>query len=115
MYVSLTSQLVQGRLTRDLADETRENTEILRDISLPQETHDAAHVSLEEDADFKSLITNVFTQRKVSDMAEYWRDFLSITDVLVKNVYIGQLRQLSACHVAVDGSVRQQWAWDVAA
>ena len=44
-------------------------------------------MALQEDADLKSLITNVFTQMKVSDMAEYWRDFLSITDELLMNVY----------------------------
>ena len=62
---------MQGRLTLDLADETRENLEILRDTSLSQESRAAAHVALENDADLERLITNFFTQVKASDMVDY--------------------------------------------
>ncbi|KAJ3603232.1 hypothetical protein NHX12_030974 [Muraenolepis orangiensis] len=87
MYEALLSQLVKGRLVPNLADETRENLEILRDTSLSKESHAAAHVALEDDADLESLITNLFTQVEASDMADYWRDFLSMTDVLMQNVH----------------------------
>ncbi|KAJ3602737.1 hypothetical protein NHX12_030486 [Muraenolepis orangiensis] len=86
MYEALLSQLVKGRLVPNLADETRENLEILRDTSLSKESRAAAHVALEDDADLESLITNLFTQVEASDMADYWRDFLSMTDVLIQNV-----------------------------
>ncbi|KAJ3584138.1 hypothetical protein NHX12_014634, partial [Muraenolepis orangiensis] len=81
MYEALLSQLVKGRLVPNLADETRENLEILRDTSLSKESRAAAHVALE------SLITNLFTQVEASDMADYWRDFLSMTDVLMQNLH----------------------------
>ncbi|KAJ3580968.1 hypothetical protein NHX12_017231, partial [Muraenolepis orangiensis] len=85
MYEALLNQLVKGRLVPNLADETRENLEILRDTSLSKESRTAAHVALEDDADLESLITNLFTQVEASDMADYWRDFLSMTDVLMQN------------------------------
>ncbi|KAJ3585747.1 hypothetical protein NHX12_014466 [Muraenolepis orangiensis] len=87
MYEALLSQLVKGRLVPNLADETRENLEILRDTSLSKESRAAAHMALEDDADLESLITNLFTQVEASDMADYWRDFLSMTDVLMQNVH----------------------------
>ena len=71
MYEALKSQLVKGRLTPDLADETRENLQILRNTSISQEPRDAAHAALEEDADLGSLITNIFTQTEASVMADY--------------------------------------------
>ena len=53
-------------------------------------------------------ITNLFTQVEVSHMANYWRDFLSMTDELIQNVHavhMGRVCQLSASHAAMDGSV----------
>lgn len=87
MYEALISQLVKGRLMPNLADETRENLEILRDTSLSQESRAAAHAALEDDADLETLITNLFTQVEASDMADYWRDFLCMTDALMQNVH----------------------------
>jgi hypothetical protein len=66
-----------------MADETKKNLEILRDTSLSQESCAAAHATLEEDADIDSLITNLFTHVEASDMADYWRDFLSMTAALM--------------------------------
>ena len=63
----LMSQQRQRRLTPNLADETRENLEILRDISLSQESHTTAYSSLKDDADLECLITNLFTQGETSD------------------------------------------------
>ena len=87
MYEALMSQLVHERLTPHLADDTRVNLEILRGTSLSQESHAAAHAALEEDADLDSLITNLFTHVEASDMADYWRDFLSMTDTFMQNVH----------------------------
>ncbi|KAJ3603234.1 hypothetical protein NHX12_030976 [Muraenolepis orangiensis] len=98
MYEALLSQLVKGRLVPNLADETRENLEILRDTSLSKESHAAAHVALEDDADLESLITNLFTQVEASDMADYWRDFLSMTDVLMQNVHAVHICNWDECH-----------------
>ena len=75
-----------------MADETSMNLEILRDISLSQESHAAAHTALEEDADLESLIANLFSRVKASDMADYWRDFLSMTDALMQNVHAVHLQ-----------------------
>ena len=71
MYEALMSQLVKGKLTSDLADETRENLQILRNTSLSQEPCVAARAALAEDADFENLITNIFIQTEASDMADY--------------------------------------------
>ena len=54
MYESLLSQLVKARLIPNLADETRENLEILKDGSLSQDSRAVAHIALEEDADLES-------------------------------------------------------------
>ena len=81
------SQLVKKRLTPNFADETRENLAVLRDTSLSQESCTAAHAALEDDPDIESLITNLFTHVEGRDMADYWRDFLSMTDALMQNVH----------------------------
>ena len=52
--------------------------------SLTRTLH-VAQVALAEEADLESLITNIFTQTEASDMADYWRDFLSMTDALMQN------------------------------
>ncbi|KAL8606602.1 hypothetical protein ACOMHN_009487 [Nucella lapillus] len=87
MYEALMSQLVQERITPDLGGETRENIRILRNTSLSKEARAAAHAALEEDADLENLITNLFTNVEASDMANYWRDFLTMTDALMQNVH----------------------------
>ncbi|KAL8590504.1 hypothetical protein ACOMHN_010940 [Nucella lapillus] len=87
MYEALMSQLVQGRITPDLGGETRENIKLLRNTSLSKEARAAAHAALEEDADLENLITNLFTHVEASDMADYWRDFLTMTDALMQNVH----------------------------
>ena len=84
MYEALVSQLVKKRLMPNLADETRENLAVLRDASLSQESRTAAYAALEGDPDLKSLITNLFTHVEGSDMVDYWRDFLSMTDALMQ-------------------------------
>ena len=57
VYEALMSQLVKGRLTPDLANETKENLQILRNTSLSQEPRVAAHAALDEGADLESLNT----------------------------------------------------------
>ena len=44
-------------------------------------------MELEEDSDPANLIANLFTHMEESDMADYWRDFLSETDALMQNVH----------------------------
>ena len=53
MYGVLVSQLMQGRLTPNLADEVKKKLEILRDTSTDQESRAAAHAALEEDAELE--------------------------------------------------------------
>ena len=60
MNEALVSQLVQGSLAFDLADETKENLEILRDMSQSQESRVDAHAALQDDVKFESLVTNSF-------------------------------------------------------
>ncbi|KAK7086504.1 hypothetical protein SK128_012262 [Halocaridina rubra] len=83
MYEALTSQLVQGSLAFDLADETKENLEILRDMSQSQESRAEAHAARQDDVKLESLITNLFNQVEGSDMAVYWRGFLTMRDDLM--------------------------------
>lgn len=86
-YEALISQLVQGSLELDLADEAMENLEILRDMSQSQESLPDAHAALQNDVKLESLITNLFNQVEGSDIADYWRDFLTMTDDLMQNVH----------------------------
>ena len=122
MYEALISQLVQGRLTPNLADETRENLEILRDTSRSKESRTAAHSALQDDADLDDLIGDLFNQVEASDMADYWRDFLSMTDALMQNVhavhicnwddYVSSLRAMLPWMVAYDNNRYGRWLPD---
>lgn len=122
MYEAIMSQLVQRRIMPNLTDKTRENLKILRDTSFSKESRAAAHVALEEDADLESLITNLFTQVESSDMANYWRDFLSMTDALMQNVhavkicnwdeYVSSLRAMLPWMVAYDNNRYGRWLPD---
>ena len=94
-----------------MADVTRENLEIARDMGLSQECRAAAHAALEKDADLESLINNLFSRLNASDMADCWKDFLSMTDALMQkcafNPYLqlGRVCQFFTCHAAMDGSI----------
>lgn len=122
MYEALMSQLVQERLTPHMADETKKNLETLRDMSLSQESRAAAHATLEEDAHLDGLINTLFTHVEASDMADYWRDFLSMTDVLMQNVhavhicnwdeYVESLRAMLPWMVAYDNNRYGRWLSD---
>ncbi len=103
----------------NLADETREKLEILSDTSLFQESCAAAHAALEDDADFNILVTNLFTYVEASDMPNYWRDFLSMTDTLMQNVhvvhvcnweeYVSSLRAMLPWMIAYDNNRYGRW------
>ncbi|KAK1893417.1 Serine/threonine-protein kinase ATG1 [Dissostichus eleginoides] len=122
MYEALMCQLMKENLGPDLADETRENLDILRDMSQSEESRADAHVALENDADLKSLVTNMFTHVEASDMANYWRDFLSMTDALMQNVhavhicnwdeYVSSLRAMLPWMVAYDNNRYGKWLPD---
>ncbi|KAL8575003.1 hypothetical protein ACOMHN_064534 [Nucella lapillus] len=122
MYEALMSQLVQGRITPDLGGETRENIRILRNTSLSKEARAAAHAALEEDADLENLITNLFSHVEASDMADYWRDFLTMTDALMQNVhavhecnwdeFVISLRAMLPWMVAYDNNRYGRWLSD---
>ena len=104
---ALMSQLVKGRLAPDKG----ENLQNLRDASLSQEPRVAAHAAL--DADLEILLTNIFTQTW-----DLWYGGLSGLPVhggradaecaRSPRLQLGRVRQLSARHAAMDGSVRQQ-------
>ena len=122
MYEALVSQLLKGRLLlTNLADETKKNLKILRDTSFPQESRAAAHKTLEDGADLESFIS-CSRKRKSSDMADDWRDFLSMTDALMQNVYavhtwncdeyVCSLRAMLPWMVACDNNRYGKWLPD---
>ncbi len=116
------TRLAKDRFMPNLADETREKLEILRDTSLSQESRAAAHAALEDDADFNILVTNLFTHVETSDMSNYWRDFLSMTDALMQNVhavhvcnweeYVSSLRAMLPWMIAYDNNRYGRWLPD---
>ena len=57
--------------------------EILRNLSFSQEPHANAHKALEEDVDLERLVANLFTHVDASNMANFWKDFLSMVDALM--------------------------------
>jgi hypothetical protein len=71
MYEALISQLVKTKVIPDLAVKTKDNLQILRDMSVSQESRAAAHVELEEDPGLANFIANLFTHMGDSDMAGY--------------------------------------------
>ena len=105
-----------------LGDETRENLKILKNTSLSQDSRAAANTALEDDDDLNSLITNLFTQVEDSDMAHYWKDFLSMTDALMQNVhavhvcnwdeFVSSLRAMLPWLIAYDNNQYGRWLPD---
>ena len=56
---------------------------ILRDASLARESRASAHTELENDAHLQTLIDDLFSEVEGSDMADYWKAFLIMTDVIM--------------------------------
>ena len=56
-------------------------------MSNSQECLAAALEKLENDPAIDSLISSMFQDLEVSDMAKYWMDFMSMVEVLMMNVY----------------------------
>ncbi|CAJ1050849.1 hypothetical protein KUCAC02_009112 [Xyrichtys novacula] len=116
------SQLAKERPIPNLTEGTRENLDILRNTSLSQEARAAAHSALEDDANLQDLITKLFSHVDVNDMADYWRDFLSMTDSLMQNVhavhicnweeYVSSLRAMQPWMVAYDNNKYGRWLPD---
>ncbi|KAG0712019.1 hypothetical protein GWK47_019337 [Chionoecetes opilio] len=76
------------------------------------ESRAAAHATLQDDAELENHIINLFNQAETSDMADYWKDFFTMTDALMQNVHTVHICSWdeyvsSACHSAVDGNIRQ--------
>ncbi len=105
-----------------MAVETKINLGVLRDVSASQESRAAAHVELENDVELTNLIANLFTHVEDSDMADYWRDFLLMTDALMQNVhavhvcnwdeYVISLRAMMPWMVAYDKNRYGRWLPD---
>ena len=122
MYEAVMSQLVKVRLVPNLAGETKKNLAILRDTSLTQESRAAAHKALEDDAYLAHLVDDLLTHVEGSDMADYWKDFLSMTDALMQNVhavhicnwdeYVSSLRAMMPWMVAYDNNWYGRWLPD---
>ena len=122
MYEALISQLVKKNVISDLAVKTKDNLEILRDMSVSQESRAAAHVELEMDADLANIIAYLFIHLEISDMADYWRDFLSMIDALMQNVhavhvcnwytYVSSLRAMLPWMVSYDKNRYGSWLPD---
>ena len=119
MYEALISQLVKERLISNLTDKMKENLNIVRNMGVSRESRAAAHMALEEDADLNTLIKNLFTHVEGSDMADYYRDFLNMTDVLMQNAhavhscnydeFVVSLRAMLPWLVAYDNNKYGRW------
>ena len=91
-------------------------------MGLSHEARAAAHAAQEKDADLESLITNLFSHVNASDMADYWKDYLSMTDALMQNVhavhicnwdeYVSSLRVMLPWMVAYDNNRYGRWQPD---
>ena len=102
---ALVSQLVKVRLVPNLAGETKKNLVILRNPSLIQESRVAVHTHVDG-----------------SDLADYWKDFLSMTDTLMQNVYavhicnwdeyVSSLRAMMPWIIAYDNNWYGRWLPD---
>ena len=122
MYEALVNELVKVRLIPILDSATVENVKILKDESISHSSRVAAHATLEEDADLKRLTAHIFAHVDESDMAGYWRDFLSMTDALMQNVhavhicnwdeYVSSLRAMLPWMVAYDNNKYGRWLPD---
>ena len=122
MYEALMSRLVKERITPYLADVTKKTLKILRDPTHSQEAHVAAHKTLEEDPNLQNLIANLLKHVEESDMATYWKDFLSMTDALMQNVhavhscnwdeYVKSLRAMLPWMVVYDNNRYGRWLSD---
>ena len=67
-------------------DQTKRCLAVLRDVEQSKESRSAAYTTLEQDK-LDQVITSIFSHIDQSDMAEYWKDFLSMTDALMQNVH----------------------------
>ena len=107
---------VQGSLAFDLADETKENLKILRDMSQSQESRDDVHAALQDDVKLESLVTNVFNLVEASDMADYyWRNFLTMSDALMQSVSATGTSMSALCmswRIAYDNIRYERWLPD---
>ncbi|KAK7083853.1 hypothetical protein SK128_014644, partial [Halocaridina rubra] len=122
MYEALISQLAQGSLALDLADETKENLEILKNMSQSQEFRADTHAARQDDVELESLIANLFNQVEGSDMADYWRDLLTLTDALIQNInavhicnwdeYVSSLHAILPWMIAYDNNCYERWLPD---
>ena len=105
----LFSEALISKLLKDvnLSAETKKKLDMLRDTTQDQETRSAAHEALMGETEISDLVNNIFNHVDGSDMADYWKDFLDMTDALMQSVH--------ACHT-VDfdeyvSSVRAMLPW----
>ena len=69
------------------AIEGNSTSRILQCGNLSQESCANAHKALEKDANLEALVGNLFTHVDASNIAKYWKDFLSMVDALMQNVH----------------------------
>jgi len=122
MYEALMSQLVKVRLVANLADKTKKNLATLRDASLTKQFIAAAHKALEDDVYLAHLVGDLLIHIEGSDMADYWNDFMSMTDALMQNLhavhicnwekYVNSLRAMMPWMVAYDNNWYGRWLPD---
>ena len=121
VYEALMSKILKEH-TQNLGEETNRLLEILRDTHQNKEARKAAHEALEEDQEIKTLVESIFRNADGSDMADYWRDFLLMTDALIQSVhavhavnleeYINSLRSMLPWMVAYDKINYGRWLPD---
>ena len=89
MYETLMHLLVNKNLAGlELDASTKTQLAVLREpMSNSQECLASALEKLENDPAINSLISSMFQDLEVSDMANYWIDFMSMVEVLMMNIH----------------------------
>ena len=107
----------------ELDASTKTQLAVLREpMSNSQECLASALEKLENDPAIDSLICSMFQNLDVSDMANYWIDFMSMVEVLMMNVYaihtcnweeyLISLQEMMPCLVVYDQTNYARWLPD---
>lgn len=89
MYEALMHLLLnKGLIGLELGTTIKAQLAILREpMENSQECLASAHKNLENDPAVDSLVCNMWEGLEVSDMANYWIDFMKMVEILMMNVH----------------------------
>ena len=86
VYEALMSMLIREDVST-LSEETQRNLELVRDINQSKQARTAAYRALEDSEEIERIVNNIFSNVNGSDMADYWKDFIQMTDILMQSVH----------------------------